>query len=60
MKLCPDICLDAGNGTLDDFRDDFFDIPIAISSPERKCPESAYKAKVWKKDDGKNGQPALF
>lgn len=60
MKLCPKICLDAGKGTLDDFRDDFFDIPIDISSPERKPSESVYTGKVWKKDDGKKGQPALF
>lgn len=59
MKLCPKIALDADNGTLDDFRDDFFDIPIDISSPERKPSEGIYTGKVWKKED-KKGQPALF
>ena len=59
MKLCPEICLDAGNGALDDFREDFFDMPISVSPPERKCPESSCRGKVWKKDD-KKGQPALF
>ena len=60
MKLCPKISLDAGKGTLDDFRDDFFDIPIDISSPERKPSEGVYTGKVWKNKDRKKEPPALF
>ena len=60
MKLCPKICIDTDKGALDAFCDDFFDIPIAISSPERKPSDGIYTGKVWKKDDGKKGTPALF
>lgn len=60
MKLCPKISLDADNGALDCFCDDFFDIPIDISSPEKKPSEGVYTGKVWKKDDGKKEPPALF
>ena len=60
MKLCPEICLDAGNGALDGFRDDFFDMPISIQPPEKKPSEGIYTGKVWKNKDRKKEPPALF
>ena len=53
MKLCPKISLNQGNNhALEDFGEDFFDIPIEISSPIKAVPEDK-SPKIWKRPSKK-------
>lgn len=53
MKLCPEnVLLNKGNHTLEDFGEDFFDIPIEISSPVKAVPEDK-SPKIWKRPSKK-------
>ena len=52
MKLCPKVSLNQGNHSLEDFGEDFFDIPIEISTPVKAVPEDK-SPKIWKRPSKK-------
>ena len=52
-KLCPKISLSQGSSHgLEDLGEDFFDIPIEISSPVKAVPEDK-SPKIWKRPSKK-------